>query len=260
MDLLLGYCPLYADTLTEDERLFWHDEIERDQAITRLVGQMALWLRNPRAALELRRQAAEWETSPRALLRTRLFPQAVLLTLSEAATPQRMRLGPQWVTDDHGKVQVVPPASSHVPFPDFVRWCFSQVYAVASTMLLDEPYPRRTTQSVRLSLHEEDALERLAVPKSPGARDSAMLTDLLQSDETDLADQLHRLLTVASPRARELFILLRQGLSIKEAASVIGMSPNTAYVHCGRGGRCPSPHGGAARHGPCSGWWARGPW
>jgi DNA-directed RNA polymerase specialized sigma24 family protein len=80
-------------------------------------------------------------------------------------------------------------------------------------------------------LAEEDALERLAAPDSPSAQDSAQLTTLLHADEMDPTDQLQRLLTVTSPRARELFKLLAKDLSIKEAATVLGMSPSTAYVH-----------------------------
>jgi DNA-binding CsgD family transcriptional regulator len=113
----------------------------------------------------------------------------------------------------------------------FYDWFISQVYAAAAAIVLGDVYPRPTTQQAQVVVYEEDALERLTVPASASARDSAMLTALLQAEERDPADQLHRALTVASPRARELFRLLSQGLSIKKAAAVLGMSPATAYVH-----------------------------
>jgi DNA-binding CsgD family transcriptional regulator len=113
----------------------------------------------------------------------------------------------------------------------FYDWFISQIYAAAAAIVLADVYPRPTTQQAQVLVYEEDALERLTVPESPGAHDSAMLTALLQAEERDPADQLHLALTVASPRARELFRLLSQGLLIKEAAAVLGMSPATAYVH-----------------------------
>ena len=57
------------------------------------------------------------------------------------------------------------------------------------------------------------------------------IVNLMVWHDANHLDQLHRALTVASPRARELFRLLSQRLSIKEAAAVLGMSPATAYVH-----------------------------
>lgn len=187
-------------------------------------------LRNPWAARELRRRAAARGTSPKALLRDEIFPKAIVLVSGNAATPQRIRVGRDWGTNRHGKVEIASPTEG-LPVGASVRWWFSQVYAAATTILLDKDYPPRTAQSVELVLCEEAALERLVAPESPGARDSAMLTVLLHEEDVDPSEQLHRLLSVASPRARELLMLRQQGLSTKEAASMIGMSPSTAYVH-----------------------------
>jgi DNA-binding CsgD family transcriptional regulator len=104
------------------------------------------------------------------------------------------------------------------------------VYAAATAILLDEPYPRPTTPPVLLLLQEEKALERLAAPESHGARDSAMLIALLEADEMNPSEQLHRLLSVASPREKELLRLLSQGLSRDEAAQAMGIKRATADV------------------------------
>jgi hypothetical protein len=215
------------------------DGVRQQEAISRLLSHMKLGLRTPRAARALRRRAASRHISPQDLLRTEIFPPAMLLVNSTAAAPRRIRLGRNWVTNDHGNVQEASP-TQEITVWAFAELWFNKVYATAAAILLDQavpldapdkPYSRRPAQLVQLVLVEEDALERLAAPEAPGARDSAMLTALLQTDEADPADQLHRLLTVASPRARELFKLLTEDLSIKEAAAVLGMTPSTAYVH-----------------------------
>jgi DNA-binding CsgD family transcriptional regulator len=222
--LLRAYCPRYRDSHPESE-----GDIRLNGAIGRLTGHMTLGLRNPPARRELRRRAAQQRISPKDLLRTEIFPLAMTLVSYEADTPQRIRVGRDWATNSQGKVEIVSPQAG-LPSRAFVQWWFSQVYAAATAMLLDEPYPRPTTQPVPLLLREEDALERLAAPESPGARDSAMLTALLQPEEMDSADQLHHLRTVASPREKELLLLLCQGLSRNEAAQAMGIKRATADV------------------------------
>lgn len=224
-ELMHAHCPL--DT---ESRPMSQPGINWDKALTRLTAHMRPRLRNPQAARVLRQRAAAWHTTPQALLRTELFPKALLLVAGEAAKPQRMRVGRRWVVDKHRKMLVVSPALAPVPLGAFVRWFVSQGYAAATATLLDEAYPRPTTQPVPLLLREEDALERLAVPKSPGANESAMLTALLHEAEVDPSDQLHRLLAGAFPRARELILLRQQGLSCNDAARVMGISRNTVYV------------------------------
>jgi DNA-binding CsgD family transcriptional regulator len=225
--MVSAYCPIYRERYPEYPR---EDRI--NAALTGLIAQLPPGLRKPCAAEALRQQAASQHTSPRDFLRTVVFPEAIRLVAREVTTPQRMRLGRKWVTNQHGKILVAVPMEL-APFA-FDDWFISQVYAAAAAIVLDEVYPRPITQQAQVLVYEEDALERLTTPASAGARDSAMLTALLQAEEMDPADQLHRMLTVASPRACELFRLLSQGLSIKEAAAVLGMSPATAYVHCYR--------------------------
>jgi len=217
-----AYCPLYQERHSARQQ-----DDQLSAALTRLIAQLRPGLRNPRAARALRQRAAVEHTSPQALLRTKIFPEAIVLVSCEAATPQRMRVGRQWATDRHGKVQAASPVQG-LPMRAFERWWFSQVYAAATAILLDEAYPRPTTQSVPLLLREEDALERLVLPESPGAHDSATLTALLYDAKGD--DPLHHLLTIASPRARELLLLLQQGLSRNKAAQVMGISRSTVDV------------------------------
>jgi DNA-binding CsgD family transcriptional regulator len=220
-------CPLDRESDLE-----YQQEDGINAALTRLIAQLHPGLRNPRAAHALRQQAAAQHTSPQDFLRTVVFPAAIRLVASEVTSTRRMRVGRAWVTDMHGKILVASP--EQLRFQAFTHWFFSQVYAAAAAIVLDDVYPRLITQQAQVLIYEEDALERLTTPASAGARDSAMLTALLQAEEMDPEDQFHRMLTVASPRARELFRLLSQGLSIKEAAAVLGMSPATAYVHCYR--------------------------
>jgi DNA-binding CsgD family transcriptional regulator len=222
-----AYCPIYRERDPE-----YQQEDRINAALTQLIAQLHPGLRKPCAAEALRQQAASQHTSPRDFLRTVVFPEAIRLVAREVTTPQRMRLGRKWVTNQHGKILVAVPMEL-APFA-FDDWFISQVYAAAAAIVLDEVYPRPITQQAQVLVYEEDALERLTTPASAGARDSAMLTTLLQAEEIDPADQLHRMLTIASPRACELFRLLSQGLSVKEAAAVLGMSPATAYVHCYR--------------------------
>jgi DNA-binding CsgD family transcriptional regulator len=223
--LVRACCPLYRESDPE------HQQEEINAALTRLIAQLYPGLRNPRAAQALRQKAATRHTSTKNFLRTEVFPTAIRLVASEVTSSRRMRVGRKWVTNRDGKVLVVAPWGTPLTFQAFTHWFFSQVYGAAAAIVLDDVYPRPTTQQAQVVVYEEDALERLTVPASASARDSAMLTALLQAEERDPADQLHRLLTIASPRARELFRLLRQKLSIKEAAAVLGMSPATAYVH-----------------------------
>jgi DNA-binding CsgD family transcriptional regulator len=219
-----AYCPIYRERYPE-----YQQDDQLNAAVTRLIAQLHPGLRNPRAARALRQQAAAQHTSPQDFLRTVVFPAAIRLVAGEVTSSWRMRVGREWVRDMYGKILVASPV--RLRFRDFNYWFFSQVYAAAAAIVLDEVYPRPTTQQAQVLVYEEDALERLTAPASPGACDSAMLTALLQAEERDPVDQLHRMLTVASPRARELFRLLRQGLSIKEAAAELRMSPATAYVH-----------------------------
>jgi DNA-directed RNA polymerase specialized sigma24 family protein len=225
--ILGAYCPIYRERYPD-----YQQEDRLNAALTRLIAQLHPGLRKPCAAEALRQQAAAQHTSPQDFLRTVVFPEAIRLVAREVTTPQRMRLGRKWVTNRHGKILVALP--EELPPFAFDDWFFSQVYAAAAAIVLGEVYPRPTTQQAQVLVYEEDALERLTARESSGARDSAMLTALLQAEEIDPVDQLHRVLTVASPRARELFRLVSQGLSIKEAAAVLGMSRSTAYVHCYR--------------------------
>jgi DNA-directed RNA polymerase specialized sigma24 family protein len=110
------------------------------------------------------------------------------------------------------------------------RWFLSQVYVAAAAIVLDDVYPRPTTQQAQVQVYKEDALERLMAPESSGARDSAMLTALLQAEEIDPADRLHHLLNAASPREKELLLLLCQCQSRDEAAQVMGIKRATADV------------------------------
>jgi hypothetical protein len=226
--LVRACCPLYRESDPE------HQQEEINAALTRLIAQLHPGLRNPRAAQALRRKAKTQHTSTQNFLHTEVFPTAIRLVASEVASAQRMRVGRKWVTNRDGKVLVAAPWGTPLTFQAFTHWFLSQVYVAAAAIVLDDVYPRPTTQQAQVVVYKEDALERLTAPASAGARDSAILTALLQAEEMDPEDQLHRLLTVASPRARELFRLLRQGLSIKEAAAELGMSRSTAYVHCYR--------------------------
>jgi len=96
--------------------------------------------------------------------------------------------------------------------------------------MLDEGYPRPVIQQAKVLLYEEDALKRLIAVKSSGARDSMRLTPLLQADEMDRLDQLHRIFTVASPREKELLILLEEGCSRNAAAQRMGIKRATVDV------------------------------
>ena len=221
--IVSAYCPIYRERYPEYPREDWGNA-----ALTRLIAQLPPGLRKPCAAEALRQQAAAQHTSPRDFLRTVVFPEAIRLVAREVTTPQRMRLGRKWVTNQHGKILVAVPMEL-APFA-FDDWFISQVYAAAAAIVLDEVYPRPITQQAQVVVYEEDALERLTTPASAGARDSAMLTALLQAEEMDPADQLHRMLTVASPRGKELLLLLCQDLSRNEAAQVMGISRRTVDV------------------------------
>jgi DNA-directed RNA polymerase specialized sigma24 family protein len=156
-----------------------------------------------------------------------MLPRGVQLALDHAHTERRIRLGTHWVKNTSGRQGVIAPRD--LPFNAFTQWLQAEAYNAIEALLLDEAYPRPTAHPLSVVWCAEDALERLAAPASPGARESAQLTALLSDAEGN--DQLHRLLTAASPRAQQLFRLVSEGLSITEAASVIGMSSSTAYVH-----------------------------
>jgi DNA-binding CsgD family transcriptional regulator len=223
--LVGAYCPKYRESYLE-----YHQEDWINNALTRLMAQLRPGLRNPRAAQALRQKAKIRHTAPQNFLRTEVFPTAIRLVASEVTSTQRLRIGRKWVTNMHGKVLVASPWETPLTIPAFIRWFFSQVYAAATAIVLDEVYPRPTTQQAQLLVCEEHTLERLAALKSSSLRDNASLTVLLREDEVDPSEQLHQLLPVASPRAKELLLLLCQGLSRNEAAQEMGISRSTVDV------------------------------
>jgi hypothetical protein len=157
-----------------------------------------------------------------------IFPEALLLVSLEIQNPQGIRLGKRWVTDQQGKISQVSPFAD-VDLRVFDRWFFTQVYAAAASIVLGEPYPKPRTPSVKLLLRSQDALERLVAPESPGAREQARLTTLLHGEE-NTGDRLQDLLASASPREKELLLLLSQGFSREEAAHAMGISVTTLRV------------------------------
>jgi hypothetical protein len=222
--MVRAYCPIYRESDPEYPQEDWINA-----ALTRLIAQLHPGLRKPCAAEALRQQAAAQHTSPQEFLRTVVFPEAIRLVARDVTTPQRMRLGRKWVTNRHGKILVAVPWEELPPFA-FDGWFMSQVYAAAAAIVLGDVYPRPTTQQAQVLVYAEDALERLVARESSGVHDSAMLTAFLQTEEMNPADQLHQILAGATPRAKELILLLEQGLSRKEAAQVMGISRSTVDV------------------------------
>jgi hypothetical protein len=176
--LVGAYCPKYRESYLE-----YHQEDWINNALTRLMAQLRPGLRNPRAAQALRQKAKIRHTAPQNFLRTEVFPTAIRLVASEVTSTQRLRIGRKWVTNMHGKVLVASPWETPLTIPAFIRWFFSQVYAAATAIVLDEVYPRPTTQQAQLLVCEEHTLERLAALKSSSLRDNASLTVLLREDE-----------------------------------------------------------------------------
>jgi hypothetical protein len=216
-------CPLSRERYPEAPQ---EDRI--NAAMARLIAYLHPGLRNPRAAQALRQKAAAQHTSPQHFLRTEVFPTAIWLVARDTTSNRRIRVGREWITNMHGKVLVASP--DELPIWAFHRWFFSQVYGAATAIMLDEGYPRPVIQQAKVLLYEEDALKRLIAVKSSGARDSMRLTPLLQADEMDRLDQLHRIFTVASPREKELLILLEEGCSRNAAAQRMGIKRATVDV------------------------------
>jgi hypothetical protein len=218
--LLHAHCPAYAEHRPENT-----PEAALTAARERVVARLLPGLRRPLARRALMRAAAERQISPQQLIRTELFPEAILVVSGEAATPQRMRIGQQWVTDEYKKVRTVPPVKALSP-GEFIQWWTSRVYAAAGAILLGEDYPRPTDKQAQIVLYEQDAVERLVAADSQHVRESGMFVALLD-DEEDATDRLEQLLADAAPRARELILLLRQGCSRNDAARMMGISRST---------------------------------
>lgn len=229
LDLLHVLCPAYTDNLTDHEKDTWLTTAERLVAVDRLVDQMHRGVRRPQAARVLREVAAAREIPSSRLVRTEFFPEAALLAIREAGTPQRMRLGQQWITNAQGKVRIEAPVKA-LSSATFARWWFAQVYAAANAIVLGEAYPRLVSQTARVALYDPQDLEALVQQESPSAQESAMLATLLHDEDPEPAAQLQAVLDIASPRERELLTLLAQGRSRNEAAHAMSISRSTVDV------------------------------
>jgi hypothetical protein len=226
--LLYGHCPGFELPGTLPEATL-HAAMAR--VIARLNPRR---LRNPRADKELRHQAAERGVSPAALLRTYIFPQAICLVCTAAATPQRMRVGRQWLTDREHKVLIAAPVEQPVSMDVFVRWFYAQIRRVACIILLDAEYPQTSPGLLPLLGDGEDAVERRADRQHyqkmmQEQQDSAPLTGLL--DDTLSVDHLEPWLADVPPRMRQLLRLFLQGVPRKAQAQRLGLSRSTVDNH-----------------------------
>lgn len=200
-------------------------------ALERTAERLVRYPRNPAARRALAARADEEGTSPPAVLR-RETRAAVLLVLSQRDRPQRHRFGRAWVLDIDGKVAVVP--INDLPATWFWDWLRREVPKAVAASLLERPYPPVDGDPwSRAPLGGVPAVVSLdAQPPSLVDVTGDPLEVLLVADrQREAACQLRRILDLATPRQREVLIMLATGVPLPDAARRLGMAPATARAH-----------------------------
>ncbi|MBA2753644.1 MAG: helix-turn-helix domain-containing protein [Chloroflexia bacterium] len=180
--------------------------------------------------------------------------KAVLLVLGDRARFRRIRVGGGkgsfHLTEEEGGAREISPLDlpftadpgaveeAHRRFAEspYLYWFRREVQKAAMAIILDEPYPpstsgtegvgdKRAASSVPL---DEETVADIRIDGDPH------LQALSMEGYDEAAMRLGPLLEQASPRQRDLLILLSDGASTAEAARALGIAESTARVHLKR--------------------------
>ncbi len=200
------------------------DESVRLAALDRMADRYRWVQGRERVKTALVRRARERGMQPSALLRDELRA-ALLLVLSTSGQPQTIRFGSEWVTDEHGKIVPVAPEKLEVDW--YYRWFGISVARAVERSLLERP-DRVPTLEVR----GVERFERRLAPlpegfaedrPSPPVDDPLVL--LVERDEQDeVRKRLAACLDVATPKQRQILVLLARDLSYRQVAQELGVT------------------------------------
>jgi hypothetical protein len=211
----------------DDYQTLLSQETPPEQRYTpHLIAQVHMGRVGPGARHALYNLAVAQRQDKEVLLGHWLAPEGLLLAAVESDLPQRIRLGKQWVKDQHGTVIELRP---HVlPFQWFVRWHIQQAHRHVEGILLDRALVRQGLDPLETNYEGFDDVMAQNIKKPP------MDGFFIPSPEARLEAQtlIAALGSVATPRERELLSLLDAGASREEAAAVLGISRKTVDVHC----------------------------
>jgi hypothetical protein len=211
----------------DDYQTLFSQETPPEQRYTpHLIAQVHMGRVAPGARHALYYLAVAQRRDKGVLLGHWLAPEGLLLAASESDLPQRIRLGEQWVKDQHGTVIELRPYV--LPFQWFVRWHIQRAHHHVEGILLDRALVGQRLDP--LETNHEGLDNVMAQNKTKPPMDGFFIP----SPEARLAAQtlIAALGRVATPRERELLSLLAAGASREEAAVRLGISRATVDVHC----------------------------
>lgn len=201
------------------------DQDERLAALRRVAERMAWVGFRPGIRPALLRRAHERQVSASRVLRDELAA-AMVLVLGSDSLPQTVRLGPDWVTDEQGKVIAFPP--EQLGAWSYRDWFTAAVVRTVRRSLLDwpdvlpvgqgRPIEEREGRVVPLAVGEEDDL------LGPEADDPLTLL-VVESDHDKACRRLAAVFDLATPCQRQILGLLARGLKNAEIAGKMGITP-----------------------------------
>jgi hypothetical protein len=212
--------------LDECEALLNRDALHEPRCLSRLTAQVHMGRVKHSAQRALSELSATTRRAKGELLGTWLAPEGLLLAAGDSDRHQRIRLGRQWVKDQHGKRIELRPDG--LPFRWFVRWLVQRAHRLVEGILLDQAGGGRPLDLLETNRVDFAGFATEIVDRHPEASVFTPSPEALLEVRTLLAT----LANVATPRERELLSLLEEGASREEAAALLEVSRATVDVHC----------------------------
>jgi len=196
-----------------------YSEGERAAALERTVKHISQRWNTPNPVIKdaLDRCALDQRAKVGTIKREKL-QAALMLALGERRQAQAHRFGRDWLTDEDGKKILVVPENLGVCF--YWRWLVDRTIRIAEEDLLMD-YP---TSSLPL---EEDDSPILEANFCETAADPLQIVIEHEQRQAD-RECVRTLFDLATPRQKELLILLKEGYKIADAAQQMHIQPSAA--------------------------------
>jgi DNA-directed RNA polymerase specialized sigma24 family protein len=209
---------------------------ERERAMQRLVTLVPWKIREDNSAWTVVCQRARDEERSLRDIKRDALAAGIMEVLAVLHTQQRIFLhmgtGNPLIHDDDDR-NLVRPSELPLPCGYFLRWFRSEARRAATCYLIDEPYgPHADAHKVGSdlfleSLEERAMLSTLADPTNRDPLEHLLLEDEEVSRSCREALELQLIMEAATPRQRDLLLLIAEGYPQPEAARRLGMSPVT---------------------------------
>jgi hypothetical protein len=211
--------------LEDYQSLFSQETPPEPRYTPHLIAQLHVGRVKLSARRALHDLAVEQRQEKGVLLGQWLAPEGLILASGESDLPQRIRLGKQWVKDQHGKV-VDDLRPDELPFQWFVRWHIQRAHRHLEGILLERALVRQRLDPLETMYKNLDDVMAHHMKKPP------MEALFIPSPEARLEAQtlIAALGRAASPRERQLLGLLLDGASPQEAAAQLGIKRATVDV------------------------------